>query len=451
VILKQIYLGCLAQASYLIADEETKTAAVVDPRRDVGEYLDAAAKAGVQIRHILLTHFHADFVSGHLELHRRTGATIHLGARGRADYEFHALHDGDTIELGGVTLRILETPGHTPESISIVVLDRGRLHAVLTGDTLFVGDVGRPDLMASIGVTAGELASQLYDSIHSKLLALPDETILYPGHGAGSMCGKALAEETFSTLGHQRRFNPMLQPMAKAEFVRLVTYQAEPPAYFGYDADLNRRRRATLDEVLAGFKPLPWETLPDDAQIVDTREPADYQRSHVINSFNVPLAGKYATYSGMVLDPSKPIVLITDDGREQEAAMRLGRIGFDRVAGYVQGGIRSIPERRRRGAPHVTVAELATWIARPDAPVLLDVRQPGEFKASHLDGAMHIPLGRLRERAGELPRGRWIAIYCRTGHRSSIAQSILEQVGIESANVDGGIVAWQEEKRAVTA
>jgi glyoxylase-like metal-dependent hydrolase (beta-lactamase superfamily II)/rhodanese-related sulfurtransferase len=455
VILKQLYLGCLAQASYLVADSEAGIAAVVDPRRDVDGYLQEAEAAGVKIRHILLTHFHADFVSGHLELQRRTGATIHLGARGRADYAAQPAKEGDVILLGRVRLTILETPGHTPESISIVVSEGDAPPcAVMTGDTLFVGDVGRPDLMASVGMTARDLASMMYDSLQ-KLLALPDATIVYPGHGAGSLCGKALAEETFSTIGRQRLFNPSLQPMSREAFIALVTAeQPDAPRYFSYDADLNRRNREALDETMRrAMTPLPLDRLLElqhsGAQVVDAREADAYQLGHLDGSFHIPLSAKYATYSGMVLDPEAPIVVVADSGREEEAIMRLGRIGFDRVAGYLQGGAESIPASMKKKAAHVTTAELAEWLGRPEPPLLLDVRMPGEFNAKRLDGAVNIPLHRLRERVAEVPKDRWLALYCRTGHRSSVAQSILEQCGVaRAANVDGGIEQWKAEGRA---
>ncbi|MDH3604784.1 MAG: MBL fold metallo-hydrolase, partial [Candidatus Tectomicrobia bacterium] len=241
MILKQYYLGCLAHASYVIADEETQTAVVVDPQRDIDQYLQDAEQWGVQIRHVFLTHFHADFLAGHLELRDRVGAHIYLGARAKAEYDFTPVKDGDVLEFGRLRLGVFETPGHTPEGISILVYDLEKddhnPHAVLTGDTLFIGDVGRPDLLASIGVTADELAGMLYDSLHHKLLTLPDETLVYPAHGAGSMCGKNLSTETVSPLGNQRRYNYALQPMSEAEFKRLVTAdQPEAPAYFVYDA-----------------------------------------------------------------------------------------------------------------------------------------------------------------------------------------------------------------------
>eukprot|EP00698_Gefionella_okellyi_P014366 TRINITY_DN3986_c0_g1_i1.p1 TRINITY_DN3986_c0_g1~~TRINITY_DN3986_c0_g1_i1.p1 ORF type:complete len:284 (-),score=41.72 TRINITY_DN3986_c0_g1_i1:734-1585(-) len=267
VFIKQMYLGCLAQASYLLGDRTTGVAAVVDPRRDVDMYLQEAEKEGLKIEHIFLTHFHADFVAGHLELQNRTHSPLYFGAQAEADYPFTPVHDGQVIDLGAVKLKILETPGHTPESISIVVSDESvdaeKPVAVLTGDCLFVGDVGRPDLMASTGMTAQDLAGMLYDSVHNKLMTLPDETVIYPGHGPGSLCGKALAAETFSTIGKQRLTNPSVQPMSKADFVKQVTSeQPEAPQYFKYDAELNRRRHGTLEEMIAhASRPLTLEAV----------------------------------------------------------------------------------------------------------------------------------------------------------------------------------------------
>src|SRR5580704_4663858 len=267
MFLKQYYLGCLAHASYLIADQVSRTAIVVDPQRDIQQYLDDAKQLGFNIRHVFLTHFHADFLAGHLELRDRCGADIRLGAQAKAEYKFVPMKDGDTLDLPGLRLQILETPGHTIESISILVFDLQKSpdkpYAVLTGDTLFIGDVGRPDLRASLGWTAQELGSHLYDSLHNKLLPLPDETLVYPAHGAGSLCGKNISSDTVSTIGQQRRFNYALQPMSKAEFVRLVTAdQPDAPAYFTYDAILNTRERATLDDAMEhSLRPLSLDDV----------------------------------------------------------------------------------------------------------------------------------------------------------------------------------------------
>src|SRR6059036_2429815 len=349
MILKQYYLGCLAHASYLLGDEPSATAILVDPQRDIQQYLDDAGKFGLQIRHVFLTHFHADFVAGHLELRDRCGATIHLGSRAKAEYPFVPMKDGDTLDFPGLRLQVLETPGHTIESISILVFDLqkdpAKPHAVLTGDTLFIGDVGRPDLRASLGWTANDLGAHLYDSLHNKLLTLPDETLVYPAHGAGSLCGKQLSSDTVSSLGDQRRLNYALQPMTKEEFIRLVTAdQPDAPAYFTFDAILNTRERATLDKNLEQVvRPVNLDEIlrmgNAGAQILDVRDPGEYAKGHLAGSINVGLGGQYATWAGTVLDRSRPIVIIAEPGREQEAAMRLGRIGFDHVTRYLREGM----------------------------------------------------------------------------------------------------------------
>ena len=299
MILKQYYLGCLAHASYLLGDEQTGTGIVVDPQRDIQQYLADAAQFSLEIRHVFLTHFHADFVAGHLELRDQCGAAIHLGARAQAEYAFTAMKDGDTLEFPGLRVKVLETPGHTIESISLLVFDLQESadapYAVLTGDTLFIGDVGRPDLRASLGWSANDLGAHLYDSLLNKLLPLPDEVLVYPAHGAGSLCGKKLSSDTVSTLGDQRRLNYALQPMTKDEFVRLVTAdQPDAPPYFTYDAVLNTRERATLDESLEkALQPVELERVIElgdrGAQILDVREPSEYGKGHLAGSINIGL------------------------------------------------------------------------------------------------------------------------------------------------------------------
>ena len=354
--LKQYYLGCLAHASYMIADERTGVAAIVDPQRDIQQYLDDAEANGWKIQYVFLSHFHADFLAGHIELREKTGAHIYLGARAEAEYEFNPVKDGDVIEFGDVRIRVMETPGHTPEGISLQVFDLtnsdAEPHAVLTGDTLFIGDVGRPDLLASIGVTADELADMLYDSVN-RLRKLPDATLVYPAHGAGSMCGKALAKETFSTIGEQKKFNYALQPMSRDEFKAIVTEdQPEVPDYFVHDAILNRQDRASLEETMkTSLKPLSVEDVlrlqNSGAQVVDVRDAVDYEGAHLRNVTNIALDGKYATWCGTVLNHDDPIVVIAETGGEEEAVMRLGRIGFDNVhqAQERREGIRTAGER----------------------------------------------------------------------------------------------------------
>jgi hydroxyacylglutathione hydrolase len=456
MLLKQYYLGCLAHASYLIADPTSATAVVIDPQRDIDHYLQDATQHGCHIRHVFLTHFHADFLAGHLELRDRVGATICLGAQAQADYAFTPFKHGDALEFGSVRLEVLETPGHTPEAICILVYDMQHdplhPHAVLTGDTLFIGDVGRPDLMASVGMSATQLARMLYDSLHQKLLALPDETLVYPAHGAGSMCGKNLSSDTVSTLGKQRQFNYALQPMSKEAFVALVTAdQPEVPAYFAYDAMLNRCEHATLSQTLQRvLRPLRLDEvvrhLNAGAQVLDVRQPADFARQHLAHSLNISLSGAYATWAGTVLDPQQPIVLVTEPGQEEEAAVRLGRIGFDHIAGYLEGGPQTLTTRQEltRCTERLTPAELAAEIATPVLPLILDVRTAHERHQKHLAGSLHIPLNRLRKRLDDLPRQRRIVIHCASGYRSSIATSLLARHGrTDLADLAGGIAAWE--------
>jgi hydroxyacylglutathione hydrolase len=460
VILKQYYLGCLAHASYLIGDETTGVAAVVDPQRDVGQYVEDAEQLGLDIRHVFLTHFHADFVAGHLELRDRVGATIHLGSRAKAEYEFEPEGDGATLELGPeVRLEVLETPGHSPESISILVRDRSGAEAapaVLTGDTLFIGDVGRPDLRASLGWSADELAALLYDSLHEKLLTLADETIVYPGHGAGSLCGKNISTDTASTIGVQRRYNAALQPMSKEEFVRVVTAeQPDAPPYFTYDAILNTQEHATLDETLERvLNPLGLDevlTLASaGAQLLDVRDPAEFAGAHAAGSVNIGLGGSFASWSGTILDRERPIVIVAEPGREEEAATRLGRIGFDGVAGYLEGGMQALETRPDlvRRTERVTAPTLAEQLASSNPPALLDVRSERELEQGRIDSGLNIPLNHLAERLDEVPRGGSLVVYCSSGYRSSIAASLLDNAGVSGvADLVGGFVAWEASKR----
>jgi hydroxyacylglutathione hydrolase len=469
MILKQYYLGCLAHASYLVGDEESGTGIVVDPQRDIQQYLADAAQFGLQIRHVFLTHFHADFVAGHLELRDQCGATIHLGSRAQAEYAFVPMKDGDALEFPGVRVTVLETPGHTIESISILVFDlqksADRPHAVLTGDTLFIGDVGRPDLRASLGWSADDLGAHLYDSLWNKLLPLPDEVLVYPAHGAGSLCGKKLSSDTVSTLGDQRRLNYALQPMSKDEFVRLVTAdQPDAPPYFTYDAILNTRERATLDRNLEKvLHPVRLEQLVElgdqGAQILDVREPSEYAKGHLAGSINIGLGGQYATWAGTVLDRAKPIVIVAEPGREQEAAVRLGRIGFDHVMGYLDGGMAALTARpdlvwpTERTSVLIVAEELAS---DPDLslgpPVVIDVRTPREWAAKHIAGSVNLPLNHLQERIAEIPRDRRIVVHCAGGYRSSIAVSILHQHGITNLiEIAGGLAAWEAAQLPVVA
>lgn len=457
--IKQYYLGCLSHASYMITDERTKTAAVVDPQRDVEQYLADAAAGGYQIKHVLLTHFHADFLAGHIELRDRAGAKIYLGSRADAEFDFVKMSDGEQIEFGDVRLKILETPGHTPEGISILVFDLAKSasepQAVLTGDTLFIGDVGRPDLLASIGVTADDLADMLYDSITNKLIKLPDPTLVYPAHGAGSMCGKSLSKETVSTIGEQKKFNYALQPMSREEFKRMaVEEQPEAPAYFVHDAILNRQERANLDMTLAkSLRPLALDEVlrlhNQGAQLLDVRDTVDFAGAHLAGSLNIALQGKYATWCGTMLSHDAPIVVIAETGGEQEAIMRLGRIGFDNVAGYLQGGMEALRDRPDliRSLDRITAVALDEQLRSDPRPLVLDVRTPKEWDAGHIDGSHNVPLNHLRERLGEIPQDQSVVVHCEGGYRSAIAASVLEQAGRKNVlDLVGGFKAWVASK-----
>ena len=456
MIFRQFYLPCLAHASYLIGDEATGTAAVVDPQRDTDQYIAFAAEHALQIKHVILTHLHADFVAGHLELRDRVGETTYLGAAAKAGYAFTRLRDGSLVEFGRIRLKALETPGHTPESISILVYDLNaketQPHAVLTGDTLFIGDVGRPDLRAALGWSATELGRLLFDSLHTKLLALPDASLVYPAHGAGSLCGKAISKETVSTLGEQRRLNYALQPMSKEAFIQVVTAdQPEAPPYFTYDAVLNSEERPTLDEALAReMNPLTLDAVlalkANGAQILDTRDPDEFGAAHLAGSTNIGLGGQYATWAGTMLDRKHPIVIIAAPGREPESAVRLGRIGFDHVAGYLQNGLHSLESRpeliaktERLSAPFA--AEL---LSSNQPPLVVDVRAPREREQKHISGSLSIPLNRLAENLERLPKYRSLLVYCAGGYRSSIAASLLRGSGFDSVSeIAGGIAAWE--------
>jgi glyoxylase-like metal-dependent hydrolase (beta-lactamase superfamily II)/rhodanese-related sulfurtransferase len=465
--IQQYYLACLSHASYMITDETTKTAAVVDPQRDIDQYLADARAGGYTIKHVFLTHFHADFIAGHIELRDKAGATIHLGRRAEAEFECVPMKDGDVVEFGDVKLEIMETPGHTPEGISILVYDLAKSRteplAVLTGDTLFIGDVGRPDLLASIGVTADELADMLYDSITNKLVKLPDATLVYPAHGAGSMCGKSLSKETVSTIGEQKKFNYALKPMSREAFKAIVTAdQPEAPDYFVHDAILNRKERASLGAAMEKtLKPLSLaEVLALEkagAQLLDVRDGIDFEGGHLKGTLNIALSGKYATWAGSMLSHDKPIVVIAEEGGPSggddpagEAVMRLGRIGFDNVAGYLAGGMNALATRDDlvERTERITAPALAEWLAgkRPDAgaaPIVVDVRSEAEHAGGHIAGSLNIPLTHLDERVGEIPAGQPVAVHCEGGYRSAIAASLLQKLGRGDVHdIVGGYKAW---------
>ena len=442
---KQFYVGCLAHASYLIGDGGE--AVVVDPARDIQMYLDEAKAHGLAIKWILETHLHADFVSGHRELAARTGATIGIGGRAEAGYPHRALADSDEIRVGGLLIRAIETPGHTPESLSFLVYERPgdeKPWAVLTGDTLFVGDVGRVDILSSrLPVT--ELAGLMYDSLHRKLLALPDDTRVYPAHGAGSLCGRNISKDTWSTIGRERMMNAALKPMTREAFIAEVTRDTpETPIYYLHSRDTNKAGPS-----LDAERPMPPMVGPRDvaartergAVMVDTRPSEAFAAAHVLRSLNVPLDGQYASWVGTLLAPDQEILLIADRDRVEEAVMRLARVGYENVAGVLESDVEGW---RAAGLPIGTIAQVpAASLAGPGRHVL-DVRRAREWEEGHLTGATHIPLAELPKRAGELdPAAEW-SVVCASGYRSGIAASVLERAGFTRvANAVGGLAAYR--------
>jgi hydroxyacylglutathione hydrolase len=458
MIFEQFYLGCLSQASYLIGDREAGVAAVVDPRRDISEYLAAAERYGLRIDYVLETHFHADFVSGHLELAAATGAEIVYGAAADTDFPSRLLDDGERLKLGDLVIECRATPGHTPESVSYVVYEQADAadpYAVLTGDTLFVGDVGRPDLAAGSGLSPETMARQLYRSLHDQLLTLPDDTRVYPAHGAGSACGRSLSTETWSTIGDQRVTNYALRLPDEERFVAaVIADQPVAPPYFAVDSELNRQARPLLDEA-APPPPLDIDAVlarvHAGAQVLDTRSPQDFATGHLRGSLNVGLESRFAEYAGDVVDPARPIVLVTDAGSELEAKVRLARVGFDRIEGHLARPEQAFVER-----PDLVVSgsrlradELAERQAALGDLVLLDVRNPSEVEEGAVPGAVTIPLPSLVAGLGRLDPARPTVVYCAGGYRSSTAASLLRSEGFaDVSDLIGGYGAWTGSRRA---
>ena len=454
MILEQYYIECLSHASYLIGDESTGRAVVVDPRRDIDEYLSDAAKYGLTIEGVINTHFHADFVSGHLELVDATGAWIGFGEVAETDYPIRRLRDGEQISLGDVELEVLSTPGHTWESISVLVRDHpGAVPAaVLTGDSLFIGDVGRPDLVNLGDGTTGDLARAMYRTVHEKLLTLPDEVAVMPAHGAGSSCGKNLSTDLTSTIGEQRATNPSVQPMSEDDFVALVTEgQPAAPSYFSVDAAMNKRIHPLLVQDRAIPESTPEQVkdeLEAGTRVLDARGVDDFAAGHLRGSVNVGFDGRFAETGGMVAEVGERIVLITYPGEEQDAAVRLARIGSDEAAGYLNvdrdgvfpAELTDLIETARR----TTVEELDRLLA-DDAVTLVDIRNPGEREFGVIPGSVPIPLAQLRTRLEQVPVGKPIVVHCAGGWRSSVAASLLRAQGFENVtDLLGGYNAWAE-------
>ena len=454
MFLRQYYLQCLSHASYLIGDRSSGKAVVIDPRRDVDEYINDAVAEGFTITSVFETHFHADFLSGHLELASRVGAEIVYGkaAEGRVEFPIRTMHDGEHFSLGKVDLEVLETPGHTPESICIVVRPNGpdsEPHAVFTGDTLFIGDVGRPDLLSAVGFSADDLAHQLYDSLHNKLMLLPDATLVYPAHGAGSACGKNLSTEIVSTIGEQRRTNYALAPMNVDQFVEAVTQgQSVAPLYFLFAANKNRQSHDLfVDEdtikQMSIFEVVDAQSA--GAVVIDSRDDMSFALGHLRGSINVGLTGRFAEYVGEVMEPGTAIVLVGEPGTSAEAKMRLARIGFDNVLGALDDPVKSLFEHPEfvEQMSRLSVDAFNDAISTVPNLNLIDIRNPGEVELGSIPGAQHISLPSLLKRLNEIDPNQPVVVFCAGGYRSSIAASLLRSHGYNDvSDLIGGYSAW---------
>ncbi len=457
VRIEQFFLGCLAHASYIVVSQGI--AAVIDPQRDVDIYLDYAREKNLRIEHIIETHLHADFVSGHHELAERTGARIYLGADAHATFPHTAIKDGDTLQFGNARFNFLHTPGHTIEGICAVLTDLASPsapRAVFTGDTLFVGDVGRPDLSGDH--TPQQLAALLYHSLHDKLLTLPDDTEIFPAHGAGSLCGRSMSSERSSTIGKQRRTNYALLARSEEEFIHLLTDSLPPrPEYFGRDVELNRQGASSLDQLPAPKPLIAPEVLrlqsegaivPGDTIILDTRPAMEFAVAHVPGSLHIALSGQYASWAARILGLDKRIILVGEDADQlRESQLRLARVGIEHVDAYLDGGITGWLKGGYEldYIPQISSHELAELEEKEhDHIAILDVREPGEVEIGAFEHSIRIPLGQLAGRTSEIDPGKLIVVHCKGGYRSSIASSILRRAGLrEIADLTGGFDAWK--------
>ena len=437
---KQFYLGCLAHASYYIGSETE--AAIIDPQRDVQQYLDEAEANGQKIKYIVETHSHADFVSGHLELSEKTGAEIIYGQRANTTFPTLKVKDGDELNIGKIKLKFLETPGHTPESITILAQTEGETDKLFTGDTLFIGDVGRPDLIGSKGFSAEQMGAMLYDSLHEKILPLPDETEVYPAHGAGSLCGKSLSKETWSTLGNQRKFNYALQPMTKEEFVKIVAAdQPEVPMYFPKSASKNLEGSKALADLLKPQALSTKEIEKFDGVVIDVRLNKEYGAAHIPNSINIGLGGQFASWAGTMIPIGTPLAIVAETQEQiDEAFMRLARVGHETVKGFTLIGD-YVGETKT--VEQVPVEEVAELTKTEKYLQFVDVRRVAEHANGHAVRTINIPLDKLEKELEKLDPKTPTYVICQSGYRSSLGASILENAGFAKVyNVTGGTQAW---------
>lgn len=448
--IEQLYTNCLAEAAYYI--ESNGEAAIIDPLRETEPYLKKAAERNARIKYVFETHFHADFVSGHIDLARKSGAQIIYGPEAHTSYDVINAHDGEEFRVGDLRIRALHTPGHTLESTCYLLIDpNGKPHSIFTGDTLFVGDVGRPDLLDGV-MTKEALASMMYDSLNNKIKTLPDEVIVYPAHGPGSACGKSMGKETFSTIGIQKQTNYALQDKTREQFIAEVTDGlSAPPKYFFEDARINREGYDPVDEVVShNVHPLSVAELEDrlsaGALILDTRVADVFEKGFIPGSLNIGLNGMFAVWVGTLIDIDRTLVLVTEPGKEQESVLRLARVGYEKVAGYLDGGIETW---KQAGKPVDTVTSIAPEDIRKyygdDAHIILDVRKPSEYENEHVKGAINIQLSEIGERLNELDRSRSYIVHCAAGYRSMMAASILKAHGI--SNFRNVINGWNGIKK----
>jgi hydroxyacylglutathione hydrolase len=443
--IEQLYTNCLAEAAYYIESEGE--AAIIDPLRETEPYIELAHKRGAKIKFVFETHFHADFVSGHIDLARKVGAPIVYGPNANTKYEVINAKDGQEFRLGKLTFKVLHTPGHTPESSCFLLLDENKKeHAVFTGDTLFVGDVGRPDLLDGL-MSSEELASMLYDSLNNKIKTLPDSVVVYPAHGPGSACGKNIGKETFSTIGEQKKFNYALKDQSREKFIAQVTDGIlPPPQYFFDDARINKDGYESIDAVMKeNSRPLSLsdfrENVKKGALIIDTRKADDFERGYIAGSINIGLNGQFAVWVGTLIQIDQPLLLITDMEKEEETVLRLARVGFENVLGYLKGGISAWNEKLET-VKSIQAAELKSEMQKGVS--VLDVRKPGEWSVSHLKGASFVPLANMPSNFEELDKNKPYIVHCGGGYRSMTAISLMKNHGFKNLiNVYGGFGAMQ--------
>jgi len=459
---EQIYTGCLAQGAYYI--ESNGEVAIVDPLREIKPYLEKAAKDGARIKYVLETHFHADFVSGHVDLAKATGAQTVFGPNAKPSFEAHIATDGEELQLGNVTIKVLHTPGHTMESTTYLLRDEaGKDHAIFSGDTLFIGDVGRPDLAVKSDLTEEQLAQHLYESLRTKIMPLPDDVIVYPAHGAGSACGKNMSKETADLLGNQKKTNYALRAdMTKEEFVKEVTEGLlPPPGYFPLNVRMNREGYANIEEVLQqgqqALSPEAFEAAANEtgALILDTRKPEEFARGFIPNAINIGIDGNFAPWIGaLVPDILQPILFVADEGREEEVVTRLARVGYDHAIGYLKGSFAAWEEAGKEvdWIESISAEEFARRYKLDHNLKVVDVRKPGEYQAEHAETALNTPLDYLSEHLAELPKEKEMYLHCAGGYRSMIAASILKARGFDNVvNIEGGFKAIAETNVPKTA